>query len=90
MRTIYEILRSKREGQELPKDEIAHLVAGIVSGEVPEYQAAAFLMAAVILGLSTAETAALTEAMRDSGIAGTCRTSPRSSTSIRPAASETR
>jgi thymidine phosphorylase len=34
MRTIYEILRSKREGQELPKEEIAHLVAGIVSGEV--------------------------------------------------------
>jgi pyrimidine-nucleoside phosphorylase len=42
-------------------------VGGVVSGEVPEYQASAFLMAAVILGLSTAETAALTEAMRDSG-----------------------
>ena len=67
MRTVYEILRAKREGQELPKEEIAYLVAGVVSGEVPEYQAAAFLMAAVILGLSTAETAALTEAMRDSG-----------------------
>src|SRR5258705_10846994 len=67
MRTIYEILRSKREGQELPKEEVAHLVSGIVSGEVPEYQASAFLMAAVILGLSTAQTAALTEAMRDSG-----------------------
>jgi pyrimidine-nucleoside phosphorylase len=67
MRTVYEILRAKREGQELPKEEIEYLVAGVVSGEVPEYQAAAFLMAAVILGLTTAETAALTEAMRDSG-----------------------
>jgi pyrimidine-nucleoside phosphorylase len=67
MRTVYEILRAKREGEELPKEEIAYLVRGVVSGEVPEYQAAAFLMAAVILGLSTAETAALTEAMRDSG-----------------------
>ncbi len=67
MRSVYEILRAKREGQELPKEEIAYLVGGVVSGEVPEYQAAAFLMAAVILGLSTAETAALTEAMRDSG-----------------------
>jgi pyrimidine-nucleoside phosphorylase len=67
VRTVYEILRSKREGQELPREEIAYLVRGVVSGEVPEYQAAAFLMAAVILGLSTAETAALTEAMRDSG-----------------------
>jgi thymidine phosphorylase len=60
MRTVYEILRAKREGKELPKEEIAFLVSGVVSGEVPEYQAAAFLMAAVILGLSTAETAALT------------------------------
>ena len=67
MRTVYEILRAKRAGEELPREEIAHLVQGVVSGEVPEYQAAAFLMAAVILGMSTAETAALTEAMRDSG-----------------------
>ena len=67
MRTVYEILRAKRGGEELPREEIVHLVEGVVSGEVPEYQASAFLMAAVILGLSTAETAALTEAMRDSG-----------------------
>jgi len=67
VRTVYEILRAKRAGEELPREEIAHLVSGVVSGEVPEYQASAFLMAAVILGLSTAETAALTEAMRDSG-----------------------
>ncbi|HEY6930158.1 MAG TPA: thymidine phosphorylase [Thermoanaerobaculia bacterium] len=67
MRTVYEILRAKRGGQELPKEEIEYLVKGVVTGEVPEYQASAFLMAAVILGLSTAETAALTEAMRDSG-----------------------
>lgn len=67
MRTVYEILRAKRDGQELTKEEIAFLVGGVVSGEVPEYQAAAFLMAAVIRGLNTMETAALTEAMRDSG-----------------------
>ena len=67
MRTVYEILRAKRGGQELSKEEIAFLIRGVVTGEVPEYQASAFLMAAVILGLSTAETAALTEAMRDSG-----------------------
>jgi pyrimidine-nucleoside phosphorylase/thymidine phosphorylase len=67
VRSIYEILRAKRDGRELPADEILHLVAGVVSGEVPDYQAAAFLMAAAIRGLSTHETAALTEAMRDSG-----------------------
>jgi pyrimidine-nucleoside phosphorylase len=67
VRTIYEILRAKRDGQELGRDEIAALVTGVVSGEVADYQAAAFLMAAMINGLSTAEAAALTEAMRDSG-----------------------
>ncbi|MEO8191847.1 MAG: thymidine phosphorylase [Acidobacteriota bacterium] len=67
MKSVYEILRAKRDGQELSRDEIAFLVAGVVSGEVPDYQAAAFLMAAVIRGLSTPEMAALTEAMRDSG-----------------------
>ncbi len=67
MRTIYEILRAKRDGRELPAEEIAHFVSGVVSGAIPDYQAAAFLMAAVIRGLSTAETTALTEAMRDSG-----------------------
>lgn len=67
MKTIYEILRAKRDGQELASEEIASLVSGVVSGDVADYQAAAFLMAAVINGLSTAEAAALTEAMRDSG-----------------------
>ncbi len=67
VRSVYEILRAKRDGQELTKEEIAFLIRGVVSGEVPDYQAAAFLMASVIRGLSTAEMAALTEAMRDSG-----------------------
>jgi pyrimidine-nucleoside phosphorylase/thymidine phosphorylase len=67
VRTIYEILRAKRDGKELAPEEIASLVGGLVSGQVADYQAAAFLMAAMINGLSTAEAAALTEAMRDSG-----------------------
>jgi thymidine phosphorylase len=33
---------------------LAFLIGGAVSGEVPDCQAAAFLMAAVIRGLSTA------------------------------------
>ncbi|MFN2385615.1 MAG: thymidine phosphorylase [Thermoanaerobaculia bacterium] len=67
MKGIYEILRTKRDGGELTPEEIRWLVAGVVSGEIPEYQTSAFLMAAVIRGLSIAETTALTEAMRDSG-----------------------
>ncbi len=67
MRSVYEILRAKRDGEELPREEIAHLISGVVSGAVADYQAAAFLMAAMINGLSATEAAALTEAMRDSG-----------------------
>jgi pyrimidine-nucleoside phosphorylase len=67
MSSVYEILRAKRDGRELTREEIAFLIGGVVSGSVADYQAAAFLMAAVIRGLSTAEMAALTEAMRDSG-----------------------
>jgi pyrimidine-nucleoside phosphorylase len=67
VRTVYGILRAKRDGEELSREEIAHFVSGVVSGAVPDYQAAAFLMASVIRGLTTAETAAMTEAMRESG-----------------------
>ena len=67
MRSVYELLRAKRDGQELTREEIASFVSGVVSGSVPDYQTAAFLMATVIRGMTTSETAALTEAMRDSG-----------------------
>ena len=67
MRSVYEILRAKRDGRELTREEIAAFVGGVVSGSVPDYQTAAFLMATVIRGMTTSETAALTEAMRDSG-----------------------
>ena len=67
MKTVYEILRAKRDGKELTREEIQGFIAGVVSGKIPDYQTAAFLMASVIRGLTTAETAALTEAMRDSG-----------------------
>ena len=67
MKGIYEILRTKRDGGELTPEEVRWLISGVVSGEIPEYQTSAFLMASVIRGLSIAETTALTEAMRDSG-----------------------
>lgn len=62
-----EILRAKRDGRELTEKEIAFLVRGVVSGAVSETQAAAFLMASCIRGLSARETAALTLAMAHSG-----------------------
>ncbi|GBD06284.1 Thymidine phosphorylase [bacterium HR21] len=63
-----ELLRKKRDGAELTPEEIRWFVAASVSGAVTEPQVAAFLMAACIRGLSLRETAALTQAMCDSGV----------------------
>jgi pyrimidine-nucleoside phosphorylase len=64
---ILEILRKKRNGHELSREEIEHLVLGHTRGEIPDHQAAAWLMAAHVRGLSRAETAHLTDAMLRSG-----------------------
>ncbi len=63
-----EILRKKRDGGELSREEISALIDGIVSGSITTAQAAAFLMASCIRGLSRHETVALTEAMAHSGV----------------------
>ena len=62
-----DVIRKKRDGQELSKAEIEALVQGYTSGNIPDYQASAWLMAALLRGLSRAETAALTDAMLRSG-----------------------
>lgn len=62
-----DLIERKREGLELPGDEIANLVLAYARGEVPNYQLAAFLMAVYFRGLTTAETFALTDAMVRSG-----------------------
>src|SRR5207237_7549868 len=60
-------IRKTRDGVELSRTEIEYLVRGYTSGEIPDYQVAAWLMSAVIRGLTRAETAALTDAMLRSG-----------------------
>jgi len=62
-----DVIRKKRDGAELSRTEIEYLVRGYTTGEIPDYQAAAWLMAAVLRGLTRAETAALTDAMLRSG-----------------------
>src|SRR2546429_9935567 len=62
-----DVIRKKRDGVELSRAEIEFLVRGYTSGEIPDYQAAAWLMSAVIRGLTRAETAALTDAMLQTG-----------------------
>ncbi len=64
---VVDIIRKKRDEQELSRAEIDALVEGYTSGEIPDYQVAAWLMAAVVRGLTRAETAALTDAMLRSG-----------------------
>jgi pyrimidine-nucleoside phosphorylase len=62
-----DVVAAKRDGRELDPDDLRAFVLGFARGEVPDYQAAAFLMAAYLNGLSPAETAELTRAMVDSG-----------------------
>jgi pyrimidine-nucleoside phosphorylase len=57
----------KRDGGELGAEEIAAFVEGVTSGEIPDDQAAALLMAICCRGMTTAETAVLTFSMMKSG-----------------------
>ncbi len=62
-----ELIQRKRDGEELPDDELAELVLGYARGDVPDYQMAAFCMAVFFRGLSERETYVLTDAMIRSG-----------------------
>lgn len=66
MNAIDIINKTKRKIQ-LTEDEIKYLVKGYTSGEIPDYQMSAWLMAVCLNGLTEEETVALTLAMRDSG-----------------------
>ena len=62
-----DFIRKKRDGQELSRGEIESFVSLYTRGEIPDYQASAWLMAAVLRGLTRSETAELTDAMLRSG-----------------------
>ena len=62
-----ELIERKRDGRELSDDEVRELVLGYASGDVPDYQMAAFCMAVMFRGLTGAETLAMTEAFIGSG-----------------------
>src|ERR1700677_1232144 len=61
------LIESKREGKKLSPSQIQAFVREFTAGNIPDYQMAAMLMAVYFRGLDTAETTALTLAMRDSG-----------------------
>jgi pyrimidine-nucleoside phosphorylase len=62
-----DVIRKKRDGVELSRDEIEGLVSAYTNGEIPDYQVSAWLMAVVLKGMTRPETAALTDAMLRSG-----------------------
>ena len=62
-----EIITKKKNKQELTREEIAFMVDGYVSGEIPDYQMSAFLMAIVCNGMTEQETINLTDIMIESG-----------------------
>lgn len=66
MNTV-ELIRKKREGYQLSEEEIDFLIGNYSNGKIPDYQFAAFLMAAYLKGMNKTETAHLTRSMLNSG-----------------------
>lgn len=67
MRAV-DVIRAKRDGGELSPAQIDSFVRGATTGEGwAPYQLSALLMAVLLRGMSSAETAHLTRAMADSG-----------------------
>ena len=62
-----EIIRKKRDGEKLSAGELGEFIAGVVRGDVADYQASAFLMAVFFRGMDAEETAELTRQMLASG-----------------------
>lgn len=64
---MVDLILKKREGEALSTAEIQWMIQGFVSGEIPDYQVSALMMATYFRGMEGAETQALVEAMIHSG-----------------------
>ena len=64
---MVDVIARKRDGGELSGEEIAFFVREYAAGAVPDYQAAALLMAVYLRGMNRRETVDLTLAMAESG-----------------------
>jgi len=62
-----DVIAKKRDGGELSREEIAFFVRRYTEGQIPDYQAAAWLMALFLRGMNDRETHDLTLAMAHSG-----------------------
>ena len=64
---ILDIIEKKKIAEELSKEEIDFFIKGYTSGEIPDYQAAALIMAICINGMTQDEILFLTDSMAKSG-----------------------
>jgi len=64
---MYDLIRKKRDGKILAKDEIIYIIDGYTKDKIPDYQMSALLMAVYLKGMNEEETLNLTIAMADSG-----------------------
>jgi pyrimidine-nucleoside phosphorylase len=64
---MVDLILAKRNNCEHSKSEIEFIISGIMDGSIPDYQLSAWLMAVCWQGMTTAETAFLTDAMCHSG-----------------------
>ena len=62
MNTV-ELIRKKRNNENLTKEEIFFLVNNLTKTKIPDYQFSAFLMSVYFNGMSKQETSALTESI---------------------------
>ena len=62
-----EIIAKKKQGGRLSETEIRRVIAGVTSGEIPDYQVTALLMAICFRGMDVKERSYLTRAMAESG-----------------------
>lgn len=66
MKTV-DLIRKKRDGRKLERDEIQFIIDGYVHGNIHDYQISALLMAIFFQGMDDEETAYLTDIMANSG-----------------------
>ncbi|MEK6651370.1 MAG: thymidine phosphorylase [Nitrospirota bacterium] len=63
----YELIKKKRDGIELSKEELTFLITKYLSSEIPDFQMSSFLMAVYFNGMTDNETMTLTGLMLSSG-----------------------
>ena len=64
---MYDLIMEKRNGGKLSEEEIRWMIESYTSGEIPDYQMAAMMMAVYFRGMDEEETRNLTIAMAESG-----------------------